>query len=47
MKDILADNSFWAVPEDERNRRWKGCGPGTLGDKLVPDSMWGLSVRIA
>lgn len=24
-----------------------GCGPGGLGDYLVPDTLWGLSVRPA
>jgi len=24
-----------------------GCGPGGLGDYLVPDTMWGLSVKRA
>ena len=24
-----------------------GCGPGGVGDWLVPDTMWGLSVRDA
>lgn len=24
-----------------------GCGPGGLGDYLVPDKLWGLSVKLA
>ncbi len=42
------------LPECEDFKRnhpdeWKsfGCGPGGAGDFIVPDTMWGLSVRPA
>ena len=36
---------FWDAPEEERNG---GCGPGQgFGDRLVPDSLLGLSIKPA
>lgn len=44
---LFAPETFWRIPPAERERLYKGCGPGNLGDKLVPDTMWGLSVKQA
>jgi len=42
---IFAPPEFWEMPEEER--ALLGCGPGRVGDYLVPDSFFGLSIRIA
>lgn len=42
--ELYAPKQYWALPESERRG---GCGPGGLGDWLVPDTIWLLSVRPA
>lgn len=42
---LFAPTAYWRLPESERSRT--GCGPGRLGDLLVPDTVWGLSVKPA
>jgi len=44
---LIAPAAFWAMPEAEINAKYEGCGPGRVGDWMVPDSFWGLSVRVA
>lgn len=44
---LIAPASFWALSEDEINRRYEGCGPGKIGDIIVPDYFWGLGVKLA
>jgi hypothetical protein len=39
---LYAPETYWALPEKERKG---GCGPGKFGDKLVPDSIWGLNIK--
>lgn len=42
---LFADEMIWQY-RDDHPAEWAtyGCGPGGLGDYLVPDTMWGLSV---
>ena len=44
---LIAPPSFWALPEAEINRKYAGCGPGKIGDIIIPDYFWGLGVRLA
>ena len=48
MKKLIAEDDCWNFqlnyPEEFSSY---GCGPGGFGDFLVPDTMWGLSVRPA
>jgi hypothetical protein len=44
---LVAPVEYWQMPEEERNLIAGGCGPGGFGDALVPDTLWGLSVRAA
>lgn len=47
MRDLLlASDRFWNMSEDERNRKHLGCGPGKFGDRIVPDTIWGLSILL-
>lgn len=39
--------SFHEAPQEMINALTGGCGPGGIGDFLVPDTMYGLSVRSA
>ena len=45
---LYADPRCWKFREDHPEE-WKafGCGPGGFGDKLVPDTMYGLNVSEA
>ena len=38
---IHAPDEFWLVPIGIREG---GCGAGKFGDRLVPDSIWGLNI---
>lgn len=42
---LFAPPEYWRLPASERGRL--GCGPGYLGDLLVPDTFYGLSVKSA
>lgn len=35
---------YWDMSADFIDEITGGCGPGGLGDYLVPDTMWGLSI---
>ena len=37
--------SFHFATPDQKADATGGCGPGGMGDLLVPDTLWGLSVR--
>lgn len=43
---LWAPRSFWDTDPEYREAVVNGCGPRGWKEKLVPDSMWGLSVRI-
>ena len=42
-----APQEYWSIDEATLNMIAGGCGPGTFGDKLVPDAIWGLSITPA
>lgn len=44
---LFAPETYWRLPPDVRDRLYEGCGPGGVGDRLVPDTMYGLSVKRA
>ena len=46
-KGLLAPDSFWETDEQTLSMMVGGCGPGKYGDYLVPDSMYGLSIKAA
>lgn len=41
---LWADESFWNTPKEEIGAVTGGCGPGRLGDWLIPDTVWFLSI---
>lgn len=44
---LLVPQSYIDATEEEINAKTGGCGPGWLGDLLVPDTMLGESVFLA
>jgi len=44
---LSAPNSFLASDEATLAMITGGCGPGKFGDALVPDTMYGLSIKLA
>jgi len=42
---LYAPKEYWEG--DHKGRDCRGCGPGGIGDWLVPDTIWGLNVRDA
>lgn len=44
---LYCPKSYIDATEIERNYVDGGCGPGKLGDYLVPDKIWGLNIKIA
>ncbi|MCK5099015.1 MAG: hypothetical protein KAR45_12990 [Desulfobacteraceae bacterium] len=44
---LAAPKSFWDADQELRDAVVGGCGPGGSGDKLVPDTMYLLSVTAA
>ena len=46
-KGLKAPDSFWATDEATLAMLTGGCGPGKYGDYLVPDTMYGLSIKSA
>jgi hypothetical protein len=46
---LLAPLEYWAVPPEDMHLHVTGrCGPGKgLGDKLVPETIWGLPITKA
>jgi len=44
---LYADESFWNATKEEIDSVAGGCGPGWLGDRLIPDTVWGLSIKRA
>ncbi len=43
---LMAPTSFWNASEEEREEKTGGCGPGTIGDWLVPDTAYGESFTL-
>lgn len=45
---LLAPWEYWTLDEEKKEElELGGCGPGGIGDFLVPDTVWGLSIRPA
>ena len=44
---LFAPESYWNATDDERNAVVGGCGPGGIGDWLVPDTVYFLSIKEA
>lgn len=45
---LFADPNCWKFREEHPEEFDSfGCGPGGIGDWLVPDTIWGLSIKIA
>ncbi len=44
---LWAPEEYWNTPPEEVYKIAGGCGPGGFGDHLVPDTMYGLSVKPA
>jgi len=42
---LLAPDEFWGMDAGTMAMLSGGCGPGQFGDRLVPDTLWRLSVR--
>ena len=43
--ELIVPSHFWQTDEDYMASR--GCGPGKgLGDWFVPDTMWGLNIKL-
>ena len=45
--ELWAPPEYWNATQEERDAVVGGCGPGGFGDILVPDTMYGLSVKPA
>jgi hypothetical protein len=41
---LEAPKEYWSTPTEIVDQLTGGCGPGELGDYLVPDSFLGLSI---
>lgn len=41
---LYAKRGFWAWTKEELKERGYGCGPGSIGNKIIPDTFWGLNV---
>jgi hypothetical protein len=44
---LMAPLSFWTASTEEIEKKTGGCGPGSIGDWFVPDSMYLESVYLA
>ena len=44
---LAAPESFWACPNDIRSEVINGCGPSGMGDIVVPDTAYFLSLKPA
>lgn len=47
--ELDAPHGFWELTLEELRKVVKrgGCGPGDKGDRLVPDTVWGLNIKPA
>jgi hypothetical protein len=44
---LQAPDSFWATPSTDMVGKVGGCGPGVMGDRLVPDTVYGICITNA
>jgi hypothetical protein len=48
MKALLfAPEAYWKLTPEQKANIVNGCGPGRFGSMIVPDSLWGLSIKEA
>ncbi len=45
--ELVAPSTFWMATEEEIEAKTGGCGPGSIGDWFVPDTMYGESIFLA
>lgn len=45
--DLFIPNSFWSHDDSTLVLIVNGCGPRGFGSKIVPDRIWGLSIKPA
>ena len=44
---LIAPESYFLASEEEIEEKTGGCGPGSIGDWFVPDTMYGESIYLA
>lgn len=44
---LYAPNEFYKLSDNAIEEATGGCGPGGIGDRLVPDTAWGLNIKRA
>ena len=44
---LIAPPDFWELSKSEIDSLYFGCGPGKVGDWLVPDHFFGIDVKLA
>lgn len=47
MIRLYAPPAYWLLSPEVRERLVNGCGPGGWKFDLIPDTVWGLSIREA
>ena len=47
MTLLYAPAEYWQLTPEQRKDVTIGCGPGRFGSRLVPDRLWGLSIKEA
>jgi hypothetical protein len=45
--NLAAPISFWDASDETITEVVGGCGPGGIGDIIVPDKIWGLNIKPA
>lgn len=45
MTKLFAPEGYWKLTDEAKSEIVGGCGPGSIGDYFVPDSIWGISVQ--
>ena len=44
MTKLIAPDAYWTMTQEAIDEITGGCGPGAIGDKFVPDTIWGLNI---
>ena len=47
MTKLFAPKEYWSMPKKTIDKITGGCGPSGTGDMIVPDTIYGLSVKSA
>jgi|WetSurMetagenome_2_1015567.scaffolds.fasta_scaffold660706_2 hypothetical protein len=45
--ELYAPEEFWDLPDECKKKLGWNCGPGKFGGKVIPNTVWGLSIKIA